>query len=619
MKIPDKIKNLYLDFETTSGDPKRDSLNPWRNCDILGFSYTFDYCPQAFYVPIAHKHGVNWDRNQALVFLIDLIKRSETWINHNVKYDVQVLLNNTVRQVHSHVMKLKLVDTIVGAKLLNSDMMYHGGYTLDNLSKKWLDKDISHLENAFAPYLYKNEDYAAIPADIMEPYAIQDVLTARELYNYIGNNLPPKTWRVWETEQKLTRVLVKIEQRGLLVQDQELRIEEFKARARTVYLEQKIHETIGRAINPSSSNDVFDTLITQFGLPILGWTEKGEASFDKYAMRRYLDLENLPETCKDVISYIAECRKLSTALTHFIEPYRELNIDGILHSSYNQVVRTGRMSSREPNSQQLDKATKALVHPRPGFKFVSVDLSQIEFRLIVHYLENEAAIRAYTENKDTDFHTLMAQMCGISRKSAKSLNFALGFGAGKAKTLAMLAAAGGSAEAEQIYNAYHANLPELKPNSRRATAAANARGYVQNLFGRRRHLPPLVAHIAFNSAVQSTAADILKDATVRLDEAIERCGLSEAIYLVASVHDETLFEISEDLCDDPRTIPALVRIIESQPAGIDLTVPIRSSTGVSGKSWAEAGADGNTRQIEHGPENILEKIQSDRTKCLTSP
>lgn len=615
MLIPDKIKNLYLDFETTSGDPKRDSLNPWRNCDILGFAYTFDDANRAWYVPIAHKHGVNWDRNQAITFLIKLIKRSETWINHNVKYDVQVLLNNTGIKVKD---LPKLVDTVVGAKLLNSDMQYKGGYSLDNLSKLWLKNDISQLEHAFAPYLHKNEDYAAIPADIMEPYAEMDVITARALYNYIGEKLPPVTWRVWDTEQKLTKVLVKIEQRGLLVHDQELRVEEFKARARTAFLEQRLHENIGRAINPQSSNDVFDTLVTQYGLPILGWTEKNEASFDKYAMRRYLDLENLPDACKSVVEDIAECRKLSTALTHFIEPYRELNVDGILHSSYNQVVRTGRMSSREPNSQQLDKATKALVHPRPGFKFVSVDLSQIEFRLIVHYLENEAAIKAYVENPDTDFHTLMAQTCNISRKAAKSLNFALGFGAGKAKTLAMLSAAGGTVEAEKIYNSYHENLPELKENSRRATAAARRDGFVTNLFGRRRHLPIEVAHIGFNSVVQSTAADILKDATVRLDESIAACGLSEAIHLVASVHDETLFEIDENL-DLARTIPALVRIIESCPAGIDLTVPIRSSTGISGGSWAEAGADGNTKQVEHGPENILENLDQNRTNLLTRP
>ena len=282
MILPEKIKNLYLDFETTSGSPQIAALNPWKNCDILGFAYTFDDCDEAWYVPIAHKHGENWDRNQAIAFLVKLIRRAENWINHNVKYDANVLLNSTAITISE---LPKLICTLAAAKLLNSDMQYHGGYGLDNLSKSWLKKDISHLEVVFAPYLYKNKDYAAIPADIMEPYGICDVLTARELYKHIEQKLPDSVWRVWETEKKLTKVLLKIEQRGLCVDNTELRIEEFKARARTMFLEQRLHETIGRAINPSSSNDVFDTLITQHGLPVLGWTEKNEPSFDKYAMR----------------------------------------------------------------------------------------------------------------------------------------------------------------------------------------------------------------------------------------------------------------------------------------------------------------------------------------------
>ena len=329
----------------------------------------------------------------------------------------------------------------------------------------------------------------------------------------------------------------------------------------------------------------------------------------------YAELDNLDSKVVSIITDIAECRKIQTALTHFIEPYRELNVDGVLHSNYNQIVRTGRMSCREPNSQQLDEATKKLIHPRPGFEFVSNDLSQIEFRLIVHYLENQAAIKAYVENPNTDFHTLMAEKCNIGRRPAKTVNFGMGFGMGKRKLIASLLAHGSAAEAEKIYNDYHEALPELKPNSRRATAKAMRVGYVSNLFGRRRHLDKQIAHIGFNSVVQSTAADLLKAATVRLDEAIEACGLSEAIHIVASVHDETLFEIDQKILGDARTIPALVRMIETVPNGVSLSVPIRSSVGISANSWAETHE--NTRQIEHGPEDILENLEFDRTKRLT--
>lgn len=577
--LPERIKTLYLDFETTSGDPQIAALNPWRNCEILGYAFTWDDCPDAWYVAVAHKYGENKSKYQAFTFLRELIKRSETWCNHNVKFDANVYTNCADHLPRN----LKLRCTVVGAKLLNSDMQYHGGYGLDNLSKAWLGKDISCFENAFKPYLHKNKDYAEIPADLMAPYACQDVHSARELDKHINLNLPISVSRVYATEQRLTRVLIDIEQRGLCVHDQELRLAEFKTRARMSFLEQRLHESCGRAINPSSGNDVFDVLCTQYGLPVLGWTETGEPSFDKYAIARYVDLESSP---KNIVNDIAEYRKLSTALTHFIEPYRALNVDGVLHSSYNQIVRTGRMSSREPNSQQLDKATKYFVHPRPGYSFLSCDLSGVEFRIICHYIENSEALARFNENPDTDFHTMSAEMCGIPRQAAKTLNFMVAFGGGKAKTLSLLRASKGLAnagEAERIYNTWHATFPELKPTARRATASCASKGYVSNLYGRRRNLPIGFAHIAFNAAVQGSAADIFKETTLRLSEYFAKHSELDA-HLVALVHDEFLFELPTSTTK--QTFQEIVRIIETPPS-VPFSIPIRTSANFSSSSWAD--------------------------------
>ena len=610
--IPEKIKTLYLDFETTSGNQQIAAFNPWHNCGVLGYAWTYDDYPDAQYIPIAHKYGENFDRKWAFEALRLLLGRAETWCNHNVKFDAHVFINNVARLPQD----LKLRCTLVGAKLLNSDMQYSSGYGLDNLAMRWLNKDIKPLERAFAPYLHKNKDYAAIPADIMQPYAIADVQTARDLDKHIEKHLPGSVHNVYKTEQKLTRVLVDIEQRGLCVDEKELRLAEFKARARMGILEQRAHEITGVAMRLHTNADCFDVLCTKYGLPVLGWTEAGEPSFDKFAIVRYQNLEsrNGPTKLLGLINDIAEYRKLSTSLTHFIEPYRALNVNGVLHSSYNQLVRTGRMSSREPNSQQLDKATKKLIHPRKGYGFLSIDLSQIEFRLIVHYINNFDAIRAYNENPDTDFHSLMAETCGVSRRAAKTLNFAIGFGAGKTKTLAMLAAnpdviaRGGNVQeqAENVFSAYHAGLEELKPTSYRASAAVRKRGYVENLFGRRRHLPVEYAHIAFNSAVQSSAADLLKSRTVAIAEEIAASGLD--IHIVASVHDETLFEVPLDLLERPETTRALVRLVETVPDGVAFSVPIRSSAGISAESWGAASADDNVKMVEHGEKDTLDHL-----------
>jgi DNA polymerase-1 len=602
-----KIKTLYLDFETTSGDPQTAALNPWHKCGILGFAYTYDDCPNAWYVPLAHKYGINEHENFGRGILKALIARAETWCNHNVKFDAHVFINNIAPLPND----LKLRCTIVAAKLYNSDMQYSGGYGLDNLALRWLQKDIRPLEQAFRPYLYRNKDYAEIPSDIMTPYAIADVQTARELDKYLLADMPAEVLPVWETEQRLTKVLLDVEQRGLHVNNSELRLAEFKARARMGILEQRTHETTGVAMRLHTNADCFDVLCTKYGLPVLGWTDAGEPSFDKHAIAKYAahaDAQEQP--IKGVVADIAEYRKHATSLTHFIEPYRALNVNGVLHSSYNQLVRTGRLSCKMPNSQQLDEATKYLVHPRAGYGFLSVDLSQIEFRFICHYIGNKEAIRAYNENPDTDFHTLMSQRCNIGRRPAKTVNFGMGFGMGKKKLIASLLAYGSAAEAEKIYDTYHESLPELKPASYKAAAAVRKRGYVKNLFGRRRHLPVEYAHIAFNSAVQSSAADLLKSRTVAIAEAIK--GLD--IHIVASVHDETLFEIPLELLECPTTARALVRLVETVPDGIALSVPIRSAAGTSGESWGATHE--KAKMLAHGPEDILENISPNQLSTV---
>jgi DNA polymerase I-like protein with 3'-5' exonuclease and polymerase domains len=589
INLPNKIHKLYLDFETTSGAPDKDSLNPWHNCQILGAAFTFDDYKDAFYLPLRHQHGQNLPQNVVMQTLQAALDRSDVWINHNVKYDAHVAINAGLK-LHDNLM---LRDTIVGAKLIDSDRMYKGGYGLTALAKAFLNKSILELETAFAAYLYKNKDYAAIPIDLLAPYAEADVKTARELCDHIDRNMPAECNNVWQTEQKLTKILVGMEQYGLHVNPQELQIAELKTRYRMLQIEDALQQKVGKYIRPHTNADCYDVLCTTYGLPVLGWTEKNEPSFDKFAIKNYL---HLPAAPQDIVALIAEYRQLHTALNYFITPYQEQQINGVLHCSYDQVKRTGRMSCKQPNMQQLDKSTKALIHPRAGNALLSNDLSQIEFRLIAHYIEATDAIKAYKENPDTDFHNWVAEIAHIKRRPAKTMNFMMAFGGGKGKTISLLRAdedviaemlaTNGDIEkrATEIYNDYHAALPTLKPMSRRASYKIYKRNYVQNLFGRRRHIPTDFAHIAFNSLVQSTAADLLKNRTVALHEALRGTGLQ----IVASVHDETLIEGPAEALQDARTQANIAAIIETVPPEITLTVPIRSNTGVSAVSWAAA-------------------------------
>ena len=592
--LPERISRLYLDFETSSGSPKLTSLNPWHNCKPIGAAITWDDNPTAYFTADCST-------------IIAAVERADLWVNHNVKYDAHVYANNYAALPE----QLKLCDTVVGAKIINSDRQFSGGYGLDALAAAWLHEDISGYEAALRPYLYKNKDYGAIPLDILAEYACQDVLTNRRLYKYELAQLPDECAAVYATENSLTRILFEVEQRGVAVNMQELRLKELAILTMLARLDEELATLIGRTISPMSNDDCHEVLCSQFGLPVAGFTEAGKPSFNKHALRSYLVYPNAPVR---IVELLLAYRSLSTQYSFFVKPYQALAVDGILHSSYNQIVRTGRLSAKQPNSQQLDKAAKELIHPRPGYSFLSLDYSGIEFRFIVHYIQDAKAIAAFIADPDTDFHSIVADFCNIKRRPAKTVNFMIAFGGGKGKTVQVLSTnpdivteiqallhdqdlsqAAHKAEferlavlrAEQVYNTYHETFPNMKKVSKHAEEVAKARGYVRNLSGRRRHMPADHAYIAFNTINQSSAADLLKERTVAVYNELRRIGAD--IHIVASVHDETLFEGPTEIMESYATQRMLVDIMES-PA-TPLRVPVRCAINVSSKHWRAACAD----------------------------
>lgn len=602
--LPESVGELYLDFETTSGDPKKDSLNPWHHCDAAGAGVTWDALPGAFYVP-----ATPWGRR----WVDDLVGRSRSWVNHNVKYDAHVHAN----YVGSLPESLELVDTVVQAKIVDSDRGFKGGYGLDALSTAFLGEDIRRYEEALQPYLFRNRDYGAVPADVMAEYACQDVITNRRLKKYLDARLPEESGGVWDTERYLTRVLFEAERHGMRVDPQELKIAEFRAMYRMAQISEELKRLVGRDFRPHVNEDCYEVLCLQYGLPVLALTNADDdsedavhnPSFDKHALVAYSVHPQAPE---GVVPLIQEYRQLNNSVTLFLRPYQELNVDGVLHPSHNQVVRTGRMSCVAPNSQQLDKKTKALIHPGPGRAFMSADYSQIEFRWMMHYIQDEAAIAAYHADPDTDFHKWVAEQVGTQRKPAKTINFMIGFGAGKKKTIKNLSSnkevvgdamekvksvpesqrqRAFEAECERrglaVYEKYHDTFPGIKRTSRKAGLVCKDRGFVRNAFGRRRYLPATAAHLAFNTVNQGSAADLMKNRMVAVHRAIR--AARAPIDFVTVVHDELLSEGPIEVMEDPQTKIDVAAIMEECP--VPMRVPIRVGIGTSRTSWREACSD----------------------------
>lgn len=604
-KLPTIIDNLFLDFETSSGDPKKDSTNPWMHCNPLGIGFTWDSESNSYYIPAGHIGITDKDKNlpgyKIIAFLKLLFSRTRNWTNHNIKYDAHVLDNCYRISILDYEIEIRCTLTL--AKLVDSDRFH---YDLEILSQDYCYEDISGFKKEFDAYLktpvgkWRCKDFGIVPIDFMAVYACQDVLTNRKLYYLLLDDLMSE--EVWETEKQLTRILFEIEKTGFKLDAEKAILHHYRDHpTKMVDLRQKIHDVTGRVISPNKNADCFDLLCNQYNLPVIEWTDGGvnsqsEPSFGKEALKAYKALDGIPEEVKQVIDWMEEYKQVFKLDTSFTLPYLDLftSVDGRLHPDFNQCVRTGRMACRRPNMQQLPDEAKEYIIPDKDHLLYDYDLKQIEYRGIAHFIKNPKLLKAYQEDPEVDYHTTMATLCNIERDPAKTMNFGVSFGAGKTKTKQMLkkaldlskVPAGMSFEeycdtrGEEIYNTYHATLPELKATSYRASAVLRDRGYVKNLFGRVRRMQRRFHYKAFNTVIQSTAADIMKLMTLRIHARLQNTGAN----LLGMVHDSWVISIPKEEAAELEVI--IKQEIEETDCRMD--VPVYCSFKKSELNWREA-------------------------------
>lgn len=604
LPIPDTVNRLFLDLETTSGDPKLKSINPHRHCKILGVAVLFDDQFSPYYVPLRHYYinsdGAHVLRNgdcanvgteKVYDWLRILLSTAKCWVNQNIKYDIHCLWNEArIRP------SCKLVDTLILAKLSENEEKLN--YSLDNIMKMF-NIDITEYEHALQQYLGKNKDYGLVPADKMATYAGIDVLSCRYIHRNI--QISSECARVLEMEQQLLPELVRIEQVGIrtdtdkLVKDYQEMIPVQKERI------QRIRNISGyQEFDPSCTKSKEELFCS-----VLDWnidyTAKSQQRFEETGNSNDLSHSFAYDSLlrhrlknPELVDTWFEYQDFQKILTSFIGPYLEQHVDelDLLKGNFNQIVRTGRMSCTDPPMQTLPAYVKSYILPySEDYTLVEFDLSQIEFRVIVHYIDNQKAIQAYKTNPNTDFHTLMAHECGIDRTAAKRVNFMLGYGGGKLKTIALLSELLPMCEklitydqittrALEVYSKYHSTLPELKSTSYRAGDVLRSRGYVRTLLGRHRNIPKQFHFKAFNSIAQGSAADFQKDITLRL-----RKFLSTDCILHLLVHDSWIFSIRKEHVDE--LIPLIKEEIERPIEDIDFSVPILSSVKQSDENWKE--------------------------------
>ena len=397
-----------------------------------------------------------------------------------------------------------------------------------------------------------------------------------------------------EVELPLCFVLRDMENEGFRVDTQYLRELGEIYRQRIEEETQKIYALAGRSVNLNSPKQLKQLLFEDLGLPVPGGK--------KNAGSTAADVLEALAADYPICACILEYRKYQKLSSTYIDGLlSQVGEDGRVHTRFEQAVTgTGRISSREPNLQnipvrtELGREIRRAFIPREGWVLVDADYSQIELRVLAAMSGDETMRRAFLSGQDIHastaseiFKTPVEEVTGELRSRAKAVNFGVVYGIseyGLAKNTGV-----GVKEAASFISSYFARYPAVKRFMDEKVAEGRENGYVKTLLGRRRYLPELSSgayqmrsfgeRAAMNSPIQGTAADIIKVAMVNTARELKRQGLRTR--LILQVHDELIMESPQEEAE--RAMELLKRCMEG---AAELDVPLLSEAKMGG-NWNE--------------------------------
>jgi len=399
-----------------------------------------------------------------------------------------------------------------------------------------------------------------------------------------------------EIELPLTGVLARMERTGIRIDGGELKRLSVMMESEIGRLAEEIHALAGRPFNISSPQQLAVVLFDELKLKAPQTRTFGKS--------RSTAADVLDEMAADheIVRKVLEYRQLTKLKGTYVDALPLLLDPGTqrLHTSFNQAgAATGRLSSSNPNLQnipirtELGREIRAAFVPRPGWKLLVADYSQIELRLLAHMSEDQLLVDAFRSGED--IHTRTAsEVLGVpplmitpdARRSAKAVNFGIVYGIsgfGLAQQLGIP-----RAEAEKYIRNYFARYTGVKKFIEETIAEVRKTGVTRTLFGRERPIPDInsrnpnsrgfAERTAVNSPLQGTAADLIKLAMVRIDR--ELAAMQSKMLL--QVHDELVFECP------PGETGALTALVKREMEGVrELKVPLVADVGV-GDNWRDA-------------------------------
>ena len=596
-------KIISIDLETKDPDLKsKGSGSIIGNGEVVGIAVAVDgWCK---YYPIAHEGGGNLDKKKVLEWLKDVCATSSIKVFHNAMYDVCWLRSYGIK-INGFIM-----DTMVMASLIDENRLR---YDLNSVSFQYTGerKSEAALYEAAKDWgVDPKAELYKLPAMHVGKYAEKDAELTLELFKRLSSEIKrEKLEEIFNLETQLFPCLVDMRFLGVRVDVEgahklkQRLIEQEKECLQIVKKETGIDTQIWAA---RSIQQVFEKL----RLPYNRTEKTNSPSFTK---------NFLSEHSHPLVKKIAKAREINKAHTTFIDTIIRYEHKGRIHADINQIrsdqggTVTGRFSYSNPNLQQIPARNKdlgplirSLFIPEEGHKWGCFDYSQQEPRLVVHFaattagIKDDPSVREIIDNyanNDIDFHKAVADMAGIDRTQAKTINLGLFYGMGKAKLQAELGL-NTKQEAEELFNQYHDRVPFVRNLMNEVSKWASRDGEIRTLLGRGcrfnkwepaqfgMHTPMTweeavkkygenrirraFTYKALNKLIQGSAADMTKKSMLDL--------YKEGIVAHIQIHDELDLSIeSEDKAK---------KVVEIMENAVKLEVPNKVDY-ESGENWGD--------------------------------
>src|SRR4051812_27634445 len=575
-------QEISFDTETTNIDPN-DAL-------LVGMSFSYKI-GEGYYVATIESE----ERTKAVLQQLKPIfdRTDVTWVGQNIKYDMIIMKWYGIQ------LKGNLFDTMLAHYVIEPE----GRRNMDLLSAQYLGYEPVHIEELIGKKGKNQLNMRDVALDKIKEYAAEDADITLQLKDAFLPLLKSRQVEkvFYDVELPLLEVLTEMEYEGVKIDENFLKEYSVQLDMEAKATEDRIFEACGTRFNIGSPKQLGEVLFERLQLdPKAKKTKSGQYATGEEVLAK---LANQHGVVNDILIY----RELSKLKSTYVDalPLMINKKTGRVHTSYAQSVAvTGRLSSTAPNLQNIPIRTergreirKAFVPRDKNHVLISADYSQIELRIIAAISGDVNMCDAFRQNKD--IHTATAaKVFGVPenevskdmRYKAKSVNFGIIYGQGAFGLSDNLGIT--RAEAKEIIENYKKEFAGITKYMDDTIKFARDHGYVSTLMGRKRWLRDVnsgnftvrsfAERNAINSPIQSTAADMIKLAMIKVHQAMQAANLQSRMIL--QVHDELVFDALKSEVDILKPL-ILENMKTAHPLPNDL--PVEAEVGV-GVNWLEA-------------------------------